>query len=461
MSQPHGRYSKPRDNGPRQPRPSEPSSRKQKKPFVKAQPARDPAQTASIYKTRSFKLLVDAAGAENIALGLDSNLTRVAELVNGIGFTPETAFHIETTLGLPDGFFDQPSPVLSPEIIARLKSPLDFMHAHVEPEPAYPEWVKPSQAASTIQQHTSSEHSPKEPEMPKKTSDASPRAVAKNTNMQTVKPAAGKSPKTASAKTNALIKSSPQQSLLLNDDTAAVEKIRRANLHVLTSRNGSKVRLGRLMELSGSNMAHRLHGQKRLDDAETNRFIERLGLPAGWLDVPQIAADIPLSVATLLLPASRRHAAAQENVLPVPQPKTAQAKPEGEKVRTARVQHASAADAADAAEAAEAAEVTQVAEANPERVQATAADEQSPAAMLQREPATSSEAGAALWQENDVPAAQALDEQHPLVLATSLDNLQGIQPIAEALLKTLAGKARTGRLDETKALELLQQAVSL
>jgi hypothetical protein len=45
--------------------------------------------------------------------------------------------------------------------------------------------------------------------------------------------------------------------------------------------------------------------------------------------------------------------------------------------------------------------------------------------------------------------------------ATSLDDLLGIAPIAEALLKTLAGKARTGRLDEMKALELLQQIVSL
>jgi hypothetical protein len=44
---------------------------------------------------------------------------------------------------------------------------------------------------------------------------------------------------------------------------------------------------------------------------------------------------------------------------------------------------------------------------------------------------------------------------------TSLDDLIGIEPIAEALIKTLAGKARTGRLDETKALELLQQIVSL
>lgn len=39
--------------------------------------------------------------------------------------------------------------------------------------------------------------------------------------------------------------------------------------------------------------------------------------------------------------------------------------------------------------------------------------------------------------------------------------LDGISPIAEALLKTLAGKARTGRLDELTALELLHKAVLL
>jgi hypothetical protein len=52
-------------------------------------------------------------------------------------------------------------------------------------------------------------------------------------------------------------------------------------------------------------------------------------------------------------------------------------------------------------------------------------------------------------------------EPRRLTSATSLDNLHGIEPIAEALIKTLAGKARTGRLDEMKALELLQQAVLL
>src|SRR5471032_2373523 len=145
MSQAHGRYSGSRDKGQRQSRqPSKAASHRQNKPFVKTSPARDPAQTASIFKTRSFKLLVDAVGAENIALALDSNLTRVAELINGERFTPETAFHIETTLGLPDGFFDEPNPILTPETIARLRSPLDFIHANTEPEIVYEQVAQPA-----------------------------------------------------------------------------------------------------------------------------------------------------------------------------------------------------------------------------------------------------------------------------------------------------------------------------
>ena len=363
MSQAHGRNSGSRENGPRQPRrPSKTTSHRDNKPFAKAQPARDAASaqaTASIFKTRSFKLLVDAVGAENIALGLDSNLTRVTELINGVGFTPETAFHIETTLGLPDGFFDQPNPVLTPEIVTRLKSPLDFMQPNVE--------------------NTPGEHSPKEAEMRKKNNG---RSQADNV---AEKPAMKSLPK----KPQAPAKPGLQQSLLLTDD-ASVEKIRRANLHVLTSRNGSKARLSALMELSGSNMAHRLHGQKRLDDAEANRFTERLGLPIGWLDSARTAADIPASVTALLLP-SRRAGGAQDEA----------------KVRAQPVL-----------------------------------------------PAAADEAPAQARLSMDAP-------MQPASSTTRLDHLQGIQPIAEALLKTLAGKARAGLLDEAKALEMLQQAVLL
>jgi hypothetical protein len=75
--------------------------------------------------------------------------------------------------------------------------------------------------------------------------------------------------------------------------------------------------------------------------------------------------------------------------------------------------------------------------------------------------------------DNDVPPSvshqqpapasvtEVIAEPRRFAPVTSLDDLIGIEPIAEALIKTLAGKARTGRLDEMKALELLQQIVSL
>ncbi len=301
MSQPHGRYSRSQDKGQHQSRqPTDATPRRPNKPYVKAPPARDPAQTASIFKTRSFKLLVDAVGAENIALGLDSNLTRVAELVNGERFTPETAFHMETTLGLPHGFFDQPNPVLTPEIIARLRSPLDFIHANTEPESAYVEVIRPALSTQFNHHPTLTDHPPGDPEMPKKTNGGSPKAVAKS-NTTEAKPTKVTPPKTVPGKPKAPSKLAAQQSLPLTD-VAALEKIRRGNLHVLTARKGSKARLGAVMGLSDSNMANRFYGQKRLDDAEANRFTERLGLPTGWFDVPRTETDIPKSVSELLIP---------------------------------------------------------------------------------------------------------------------------------------------------------------
>src|SRR5215470_4073474 len=125
MSQARGRYAGARQSGQsRYGKKSAPDRRGQ--PYVKT-PPRDSTDTASIFKTRSFQFLVNVVGAENIAIALESNMTRVAELMKGERFTPETAFHMETTLGLPHGFFDQPNPALADETIARLKSPLDFV----------------------------------------------------------------------------------------------------------------------------------------------------------------------------------------------------------------------------------------------------------------------------------------------------------------------------------------------
>jgi len=456
MSQAHGRYSGSRDKGQRQSRqPAKTTSHRQNKPYVKAPPTRDPAHTASIFKTRSFKLLVDAVGAENIALGLDSNLTRVAELVNGERFTPETAFHIETTLGLPDGFFDQPNPVLTPETIARLKSPLDFIHANAEPEIAYEQALKPAPVTQANHPPTLTDRLPREPEMPKKTNGGSPRAVAKS-NATAAKPATATPLKSAPAKVKASSKSGAQQTLPLND-VAALENIRRANLHVLTSRKGSKVRLGAVMEISDSNMANRFYGQKRMNDAEANRFTERLGLPTGWLDVPRSVTDIPESVSDLLVPSSRHHASAQQELPPTIEPKaTAAKKPAATKAKTAGARltlpSAATGTGGPASDAAEPNLVTgQLDQAAPSAVE--------PAVRQTGDNDVSF--SAARQQFAPASVTEVITEPRRLTSATSLDDLLGIEPIAEALIKTLAGKARTGRLDEMKALELLQQAILL
>jgi hypothetical protein len=213
MSQARGRYSGSRDNGQRQSRqPSQATPHRQNKPYVKAPPPRDPAHTASIFKTRSFKLLVDAVGAENIALGLDSNLTRVAELVSGERFTPETTFHIETTLGLPDGYFDQPNPVLAPETIARLRSPLDFIHANAELEATYDKAFEPVPVASVDHYPAPTDRLLKESEMQKKNSGGSPRALAKNKTSTAATSATAVAPQSTPAKVKPSSKSGAQQS---------------------------------------------------------------------------------------------------------------------------------------------------------------------------------------------------------------------------------------------------------
>jgi hypothetical protein len=390
-------------------------------------------------------------GAENIALGLDSSLNRVAELINGERFTPETAFHIETTLGLPDGFFDQPNPALTSDTISRLKAPLEFIHVNTELESAYGQVVETAPATQTNHPPTPIDRLPRKSEMSKKTGGGSSQAVAKSTPAG-AKPGATPSSKSASAKAKASPKSGAQQSLPLND-VAALENIRRANLHVLTHRKGSKVRLSAVVKISASNLDNRLYGQKRMDDAEANRFTEHLGLPTAWLDVPRRVTDIPESVSALLDPQSDRPASDQQELSAAIKPEAAVTrKPAGKKAKTTGDRHAQPSEA--------------------DHANGTAVTK---AAVEQQDPVFPPASDLAVRQtvDNDVPSSvsrpqpasasvtEIIAEPRRSAPVTSLDDLIGIEPIAEALIKTLAGKARAGRLDEMKALELLRQIVAL
>jgi hypothetical protein len=376
--------------------------------------------------------------------------------MRGERFTPETAFHMETTLGLPSGFFDQHHPVLSPGMIARLKSPLEFAHTNATSDDVD---VREAHTASDTHNRSLLESSlPEKLNMRSKSSKDAPGAA--KTRSADAKQVSGQAPATGSSPKHNRSRQAAEQRPARSDGDAGVEGIRRANLHVLTGRNGSKVKLGAVMGLSGSNMAHRLHGKKRMDDAEAERFTERLGLPRGWLDAPRSEAEIPESVTVLLAPTSRAQVRGQapapsaavgddgapgaallrstDSTLPsIPRDEQAVASTTdalGENDGLIGGPHAEVDDAV-AASADESVE-----QATGQVPVVVAAAVASPAA-----PATSQQT-----------AASSIS-----VLETSLEGLDGIAPIAEALLKTLAGKARTGRLDELKALELLQQAVLL
>ncbi|MDR5832377.1 hypothetical protein P9250_31500 [Caballeronia sp. LP006] len=445
MSQTRGRSAGYRDkaNG-RQPHHLSKSTSSPRSRTPSQLPSKEPTSTASIIKTRSFQFLVNAVGAENIALALDSTLPRVAELMKGERFTPETAFHMETTLGLPHGYFDQPYPALSPELLLRLKSPLEFARADDDADDDVKTQTPPMAAIPVIQdQLFVADSSSEDAKMPSQKTKSS-HSNAKAGRAQLAKQPADKTAaKVASGRRVAIEATAPQQLSL--PEGATVENIRRANLHLLTKRNGSKAKLGVVMGMSGSNMAHRLYGKKRMDEAEANRFTKQLGLPAGWLDQPRSETEIPKSVSALLAPASRVRANA-----------------EGQASRAATLN----VDAPDGS--APAALASETSSATAKRAKAPVVPEpQLNSVVAAAAPMNETEQPDAIdvhtIEENSqrVPAPALANAESLPASATTLQSLDGISPIAEALLKTLAGKARTGRLDELTALELLHKAVLL
>jgi hypothetical protein len=460
MSQARGRYAGSRRNGQYQPLHEKKSPRSQQGlPYVKA-PSSDPAQTASIFNTRSFQFLVNAVGAENIALALESNMTRVAELMKGERFTPETAFHMETTLGLPHGFFDQPNPVLAAETIAHLRSPLDFIQTD-DVLDVEPEGLDPALALTVGQQPTLEDNLSEDAKMPRKVAGESPRNM-KNSRSKSAGQPKPHAPEKASATKYKTAPATPQQQPLALSDSAEVENVRRANLHILTGRNGSKARLGVVMALSGSNMAHRLYGKKRMDSVEANRFTERLRLPPGWLDSPRTEAEIPESVLRLLAPAPRGRASVQQREPLAPATTDGvQGKLTDGNVRTSPEQATSSGGSESPSPVS--ADVTDDKEHIVASSQAHA--DYSADDLTRRSPEKRDGADVAALlappESSSVSARPQNPTPPPFASVTSLDNLHGIAPVAEALIKTLAGKARTGRLDELKALELLQQAILL
>jgi hypothetical protein len=185
-----------------------------------------------------------------------------------------------------------------------------------------------------------------------------------------------------------------------------------------------------------------------MDDAEANRFTERLDSPTGWLDQPRTEAEIPDSVSVLLAPAPRVRVRASA------QDQASRAATFGSDEPDVSPLSPRASEAPSATSESEQALVLT-------KRQISSAKSVSASLTNEAEQAAETDAHA-LKGSGDRATRRALaNADFPPASATSLQDLEGISPIAEALLKMLAGKARTGRVDELTALKLLHEAVLL
>lgn len=395
---------------------------------------------ASALRVRNLKALVEAGSEENMAIALDVPLQRVKELLEGVNFSDEIAFHIEDSLSLSTGFFDQVNPKLTEEVLKRLKSPTENLPA-VEPL---------NTPASSPPSET-----PQETTVPR---------IAKSAPSPAAPAAAAPVPPVAAPPAAA-----PAPVGFDDAEEAKLREVRRNNLMLITSMPGAKSQLARLVGMSPANISHRLHGNKHFDEETAQFFAEKLGFEPGWFNQVHGEGDVPAEVTSLLSTAGGRgkgrgkdtktRGPRKPRVLKAGAPSAANAPAGGVLLRSA-VLSTGAADtgavpaepaAAPAAPAALPSAPAAVGAPLPTRARSTLTTTR--AAGPAKAPATASAA---------VLAPAAAD--HSVVdspITAILSSGHSLGPIAEALVKTLALKARQGSLDEARALRILTDIMAL
>lgn len=451
--------------------------RPQNRPVAAAAP-REPL--ASALRVRNFKLIVSAVGEEQVALRLDVPLQRVRELAEGVNFGNETTHHLEFTLGLRSGFMDLVNPELTPKDIERLKSEPENEYSDAEAVYLPPASTEPAPllavsaaAAPTGENLATTSAVPTteaqlelhadlpapETEMPRarKTVEApenpaankatppaatseAPAAPAKkrgrprkNPLPEAAAPVAASAPAPAPAPAQAEVqvsgKKSPQTAASgpVTEEEKQLREQRRLNLALISSRPGGKSQLSRLVGLSPANISHRLHGNTAMDIGTAAFFCEKLQLPDGWLDQPRKESDVPEAVWALL----SQHAAGSPSA-----------------TKTAAAPRAPRKKAQPAAEISTS--LAKPAE-TPASVPSSLLTEASASAAAA--PAQAAVTTATRPAATKAPGAPAAAPAQNAVFAMA----ESLSPIAEALLKTLSLKARSGKLSEEQALRMLTE----
>lgn len=350
-------------------------------------------------------------------------LGRLDEMLTGVNFGAELAYHVEVVLKLPSGFMDKPGAMLSESELSTLRDlpqedpleddpPLKLRTAgapaaNPEPVPSplalEPEKSLASLAAAVPSTAVSMNQPPKEP----------------------------------------LVSTKPATPATAEELEIATRVIRRANFEMLTKPKGVKSRLVALTGLSAANISHRLHGHK-LFDAETGEFFcQKIGLPSGWFEQPRTEADIPPEAKALLSGAIPLPA-----VAPALQPKTVSktilTKPAATPLAPTKAQTAVSAETLSLSSAAIGAAV-----GKKPRMAKVSARAAAPSATTVAPVATPAPGPV------ESPVSTPLSA-HPAAVAMS-----PAAPMVQAYLLVLNQKIRDGRVSDEKALELLQAALAL
>lgn len=436
---------------------------------------------ANALRLKNFKALADKVPVENLSVALDLPLSRVKQLLDGHNFGEETAFFIEHTLALSPGFLDQLNPILSEEVVNRLNSPELFAQEeeHEEhPEVAAPK--APSAAPSTdLAPATVPTPSAVAPAMPVAVA-AEPVVPAKRAPLITVKKRkilaehkpeaealAGEAGSTENKEKSMVAAQTPAPAAAPSAEAAELQlrEIRRENLALITAYTGAKSQLARLTGMSPANISHRLHGNKLFDDETASFFCEKLGLPEGWFNAPHTPADVPPSVFQLL-----SNAPAAPVVTKPAAPASAPAAAPKRRTRTkAELPAPSGASLPSLKSGVLSSEAQAAAPAapgrGPRRRTATPAPvAAAPAAVVTAPapaPAPAAPAVAAVPAPTPAPEVAAPAPAPAVASVMTMVAQPGeIGPVAEALLKTLALKAREGTFTESAALKLLTEVLS-
>lgn len=440
---------------------------------------------ASVLRIRNFKALAEVGGVENLALALNMVMPRVTELLSGVNFTDETAYHIETTLGLANGFMDQVNPRLAPANVARLSAPLEVIgEAEQDPAPVLLSTTSPAPEATAVSGATAMAATSTAPRPRARAKTASPvapavKALPTPVTIQTTLVSSTPSSKPRPVKDPVMPKKpvksqqSPAPSAPSAPPVAAVDavdavqgtvqaadvlrEIRRNNLHLLTKEPGAKSELARLTGLSPANISHRLHGNKHFDDDTVQFFSKKLGLSDDWFNTAHEDGEVPPEVRTRLK---------EKTPAETPPPRPAPVKVFSGTISTGlgaarRTEDGIAAPYANNPPAGPRIAPPQapvrkvLARSAPETI-ARRGHPKSAEARMSAPPEQQSEL--ALM---DAPPTVTSTPIRPSPVVEAVQSGSALGAIAEALIKTLAAKSRQGRLSEEAALKLLTDAMQL